>query len=95
MYITQVKDNAKDWWKYLVGAVIILAGLFIFSIPHAVAIGIKTATGELDATRLEDVNYLLSAFEPNLNLVLMLLPFVGMLLGTFFCSKGCSWTVIT
>ena len=27
MYITQVKDNAKDWWKYLVGAVIIFAGL--------------------------------------------------------------------
>ena len=72
MYITQVKDNAKDWWKYLIGAVIIFAGLFIFSIPHGVAIGIKTATGELD---------------PNLNLVLMLLPFVGMLLGTFFAVK--------
>ena len=87
MYITQVKDNAKDWWKYLVGAVIVFAGLVIFSIPHAVAIGIKTAAGELDPTRLEDVNYLLQAFEPNLNLVLMLLPFVGMLLGVFFAVK--------
>ncbi len=34
MYITQVKENAKDWWKYLIGLVIVFACLFIFSIPH-------------------------------------------------------------
>ena len=59
MYITQVKENAKDWWKYLIGLVIVFGFLILFSIPHGVAIGIKTATGALDPTRLEDINYLI------------------------------------
>ena len=75
MYITQVKENAKDWWKYLIGLVIVFGFLFLFSIPHAVAIGIKTATGALDPTRLGDINYLMKAFEPNLNSIFLLLPF--------------------
>ena len=57
MYITQVKENAKDWWKYLIGLVIVFVCLFVCSIPHLVAIGIKIATGALDPTRLEAVSY--------------------------------------
>ena len=30
MYITQVKENAKDWWKYLIGLVIV--GLVLFKL---------------------------------------------------------------
>tara|TARA_X000001036_G_scaffold340189_1_gene319413 strand:+ start:394 stop:1320 length:927 start_codon:yes stop_codon:yes gene_type:complete len=86
MYITQAKEYTK-WWKYLIGAVIVFAALFIFSIPHAIAIGVKLASGGLDPTRLEDVNYLMQAFEPNLNLIFVLLPFVGMLLGTFLAVR--------
>ena len=87
MYISQVKENAKDWWKYLIGLVIVFGFLFLFSIPHGVAIGIKTATGALDPTRLQDINYLMKAFEPNLNLIFLLLPFAGMLIGTFIAVK--------
>ena len=87
MYISQVKENAKDWWKYLIGLVIVFGFLFLFSIPHGVAIIFKTASGELDPTRMEDVNYLLQAFEPNLNLIFLLLPFAGMLIGTFIAVK--------
>ncbi|MFL2643130.1 MAG: CPBP family intramembrane glutamate endopeptidase, partial [Flavobacteriaceae bacterium] len=86
MYISQAKEYTK-WWKYLIGAVIIVAGIFIFSIPHAIAIGVKLASGGLDPTRLEDVNYLMQAFEPNLNLIFILLPFIGMLLGTFLAVR--------
>ena len=87
MYITQVKENAKDWWKYLIGLVVVFGFLLLFSIPLGVALGIKTATGALDPTRLEDINYLMKAFEPNLNLIFLLLPFVGMLIGTFIAVK--------
>ena len=86
MYISQAKEYTK-WWKYLIGAFIIFAALFIFSIPHAIAIGVKLASGGLDPTRLEDVNYLMQAFEPNLNLIFVLLPFVGMLLATFLAVR--------
>jgi len=33
--------------------------------------------GEADMSRMEDLNYLMTLFDPNLNLVFLLLPFVG------------------
>ena len=87
MYISQVKENAKDWWKYLLGLLIVFFFLLLFSTPHVVALVFKTATGALDPTKLGDINYLMKAFEPNLNLIFLLLPFAGMLIGTFIAVK--------
>ncbi|WP_152287776.1 CPBP family intramembrane glutamic endopeptidase [Flavicella marina] len=69
-----------DWWRYLVVLSLMIAGIAIFSIPHGAAISLKTALGEADATRLDDVSYLMSLFESNLNLFYITLPFVGGLL---------------
>lgn len=80
MYITQVYSTLHDWWRYIIGAGIAIIGVFVFSVPHLVAIGIETIRGNIDESRLEDINYLMSLFEPNLNLVLILLPFAGGLL---------------
>ena len=53
-----------------------ITGVGIFSLPHMIAISIKSLNGEVDLERLaqNDVNYILGLFEPNLNLVFMLLP---------------------
>lgn len=80
MYISQVSTILNDWWRYILGVVIAVIGVAIFSAPHAIAIGIKQFKGEFDMSRSDDLNYLMTVFDSNLNLVLMLLPFAGGLL---------------
>lgn len=87
MYITQVYNTLHDWWRYIIGAGIAIIGVIAFSIPHLIAIGIETFNGNVDESRLEDVNYLMGLFESNLNLVFILLPFSGGLLFLLFTVK--------
>ena len=87
MYIAQVYNTLHDWWRYIIGAGIAIIGVFAFSVPHLVAIGIETIRGNVDQSRLEDVNYLMGLFESNLNLVFILLPFAGGLLFLLFAVK--------
>ena len=87
MYIAQIFNVLHDWWRYLLGVGIAIAGVFVFSIPHGVAIMMKRLNAELDLSRLNDVNYLMSLFEPNVNLVLLLLPFAGGLLFLLLAVK--------
>jgi len=87
MYIAQAFKGLHDWWRYLIGVFVAIAGVFMFSAPHLAAIAIKTAQGDIDLTRMEDANYILSLFESNLNLVFILLPFAGGLLCLFLVVK--------
>lgn len=87
MFIAQAYKGLHDWWRYIVGIIIAIAGVFIFSAPHLIAIGIKTIQGSVDHTRLDDQNYILTMFESNLNLLFILLPFAGGLLALFLAVK--------
>ena len=87
MYIASAYNVLHDYWRYLVGVGIAIIGVFVFSIPHSVAVIMKTFDGSVDATRLDDMNYILSMFEPNLNLVFILLPFAGGLLFLILTAK--------
>ena len=87
MYITQVYNTLHDWWRYILGAGIAIIGIFAFSIPHLVAIGVETVRGNIDESRLDDTAYILGLFEPNLNLVFILLPFAGGLVFLLFTVK--------
>lgn len=80
MYIAQVYNTLHDWWRYIIGAGVAIIGFFAFSMPHLIAIGLETNRGNVDLSRLDDVNYLMGLFESNLNLVFILLPFAGGLL---------------
>lgn len=88
MYIYQVKSIQNDWWRYILGVVISVIGVVIFSLPHGIAIGIKQFKGEFDPLKAADQSYLMSLFESNLNLVFMLLPFVG---GLIFLILAAKW----
>jgi hypothetical protein len=77
MYIEQAFKTQHEWWRYVVGVIIAIAGVFMFSVPHVLAIGIKQLQGDVDISKLEDINYVLTLFESNLNLIFLLLPFVG------------------
>lgn len=86
-YIQQAYTGLHDWWRYIIGVIIAIIGVFIFSGPHMAGILYKQFNNELDMSRMDDTNYLLSLFEPNLNLLFMLLPFAGGLLFLIFAVK--------
>ena len=77
MYIEQAYKGHHDWWRYLLGVIAAIAGIFIFSVPHIVAIFIRQMQGNVDMSKLDDVNYIMGLFDSNINLILILLPFVG------------------
>lgn len=84
MYIAQVYKNLHDWWRYVIGVIMVVIGVGVFSMPHMVAIFLKD---DVDLSRLEDINYLMTLFEPNLNFVFLLLPFLGGLILLFLAVK--------
>ncbi|WJJ95574.1 CPBP family intramembrane glutamic endopeptidase [Algibacter luteus] len=87
MYIAQAFKGLHEFWRYIIGVVIAIFGVVIFSFPHMIAIGIETANGNLDLSRMSDTSYIMSIFEPNLNLVFVLLPFAGGLLALLLVVK--------
>jgi membrane protease YdiL (CAAX protease family) len=76
-YIQQVFKVQHDWWRYLLGVAVTIIGVVIFSMPHALAIFYKNFQGEADMERTGDLNYLMTLFDPNINLIFLLLPFAG------------------
>ena len=87
MYIAQAFKVWHEWWRYLLGVIIAIAGVFIFSAPHLIAIFVKTAQGGIDMERMDDTNYILTLFESNLNFFFILLPFAGGLLCLFLAVR--------
>jgi hypothetical protein len=81
MYIAQVYNVLHDWWRYVIGVAVAIIGVFVFSLPHLLAILGKRMNAEVDLDQLDDVNYLMTLFDANTNLVYILLPFAG---GLFF-----------
>jgi uncharacterized protein len=80
MYIASAYNVLHDYWRYLIGVGIAIIGVFVFSVPHLVGVLLKTFDGSADQSKLNDTNYLMTLFEPNLNLAFILLPFAGGLL---------------
>ena len=90
MYIKQVIDNRESWWGYIVTVVLIAPlTIFIFSIPHGLILASKAFGDEELMAKIasNDIVAIMSVLEPNQNLFLMLLPFVGMILAVFFATK--------
>ena len=36
MYIAQVQNTLHDWWRYIIGVIIAIVGVFVFSVPHLI-----------------------------------------------------------
>ena len=89
MYIEQAQKNLSDWWRYLIGLVIAVSGVFVFSIPHGAAVIAEIATGDVDMDKIaaNDTAYLMGMFEPNLNFLYILLPFTGGLIFLYIAVR--------
>jgi len=90
MYLKQVIENRESWWGYVLTVILIVPiAVFLLSIPHAIILSSKAFGDEELMAKIAsgDMAAMMSVLEPNLNLFLMLLPFVGMLLAVFFSTK--------
>ncbi len=86
MYIAQAYNILHDWWRYLVGLIIVIAGVFIGQVPFAIIVFAKAFKDGFDMKNLDE-SKMLSILEPNLNLFLMLLSFAIGLVAILFVSK--------
>lgn len=86
MFIAQAFKPQNEFWKYLVGSVIVIAASFIGQIPLAIAFAIKAATGGGAMPTNESQIY--SYLDKNLTLFLILLSFVAALAGLIIAVKA-------
>ena len=86
MYIAQAFNVLHEWWRYLLGLVIVVIAVTIGQIPLTIAVFFK-AYQNGDSIIGMDQTKMLSLLEPNLNLFLMLLSFAVGLLGLFVVVK--------
>ncbi|GGG45294.1 CPBP family intramembrane glutamic endopeptidase [Bizionia arctica] len=86
MYIAQAFNVLHDWWRYLVGLIIIVIAVVIGQIPFTVAVFMK-AISNGDSIFGLDETQMMGMLESNLNLFLMLLSFAIGLVGLFLVAK--------
>ena len=91
MYFVNAQKNRNDWWRYLVGIVIVgFAYLILGSIPLALVVILKTMNGSpMDmATFMETYNTEAIGINQNLGLILLLFPSVFAFFVLWFVMTG-------
>ena len=87
MYIQQAFKSLHEWWRYLVGFIIIFLASQIGTIPLLIAVMVKIMSDGGDIESIQDPNVLMGVLDSNLTLFLMLLSFAVGLLAIFFVVK--------
>ncbi|RMA58659.1 CPBP family intramembrane glutamic endopeptidase [Ulvibacter antarcticus] len=87
MFIAQAFKYDHEWWRYLVGVIIIFAASQIGSVPFLLAAMFEVMQNGGSIADLEDINVLMSVLDSNLTFFLMLLSFAIGLLAVFFVVK--------
>jgi membrane protease YdiL (CAAX protease family) len=86
MYIKQAFNILHDWWRYLVGLIIVIIGVGFGQIPFTIAVFYKAYQNGDNLAELDE-STMLTLLEPNLNLFLMLLSYAGGLLALLLVAK--------
>jgi len=86
MYIKQAFNILHDWWRYLVGLIIVIIGVGFGQIPFTIAVFYKAYQNGDNLAELDE-STMLTLLEPNLNLFLMLLSYAGGLLALLLVVK--------
>lgn len=87
MYIEQAFKSLHEWWRYLIGVIIIFLATQIGSIPLVLAVAFKAFTTGGDIESLQNTEVLMTTLNSNLTLFLMLLSFAIGLLGIYFVVR--------
>lgn len=87
MYIKQAFKSLHEWWRYLVGLIVIFAASQLGTIPFLIAVFYKIWSGGGDITSVQDQNVLMTVLDSNLTLFLMLLSFAVGLLAVYLVAR--------
>jgi len=86
MYISQTFNVLHEWWRYLVGLIIIIIAVIIGQIPFTAAVFFQAYKSGDNIFGLDEQK-MMTLLEPNLNLFLMLLSFAVGLVGLILVAK--------
>ncbi len=87
MYIQQAFKSLHEWWRYLVGFIIIFLASQIGSIPLLIAVMFKVVTDGGNIESIQDPNVMMTVLDSNLTLFLILLSFAIGLLAVYLVVK--------
>lgn len=94
MYITQAFNVLHDWWRYLIGLLVVIFAVVIGQIPFTVAVFYKAFESGENIFGMDETQ-MMGMLESNLNLFLMLLSFAAGLVGVFFVVRTLHKQTIT
>ncbi|MDR9456929.1 MAG: CPBP family intramembrane glutamic endopeptidase [Salegentibacter sp.] len=83
MYIAEAFKYRHEFWRYILGTLLVIAGVIIGQIPLAVVIFLS---GGMEVMGMEE-SQIMQVLEPNLNLFLMLLTFAVGLVAVILAAK--------
>lgn len=86
MYIEQAFKGLHEFWRYILGIILIFVAVFIGQLPIMAAFFIKAFSNGDSIMEMEEAN-IMTMLEPNLNLFLMLLSFAAGLVGLLLVVK--------
>lgn len=86
MYIAQAFNALHEWWRYLVGTVIVVIAVIIGQLPFTAAVFYQAYKNGDNIFGMDETK-MMTLLEPNLNLFLMLLSFAVGLVGLFLVVK--------
>lgn len=75
MYIQQAFKSLHEWWRYIVGLMLIIIASQIGTVPLIVAVVLKVLSEGGSLNAIQDQSVLLNTLDSNLTLFLMLLSF--------------------
>lgn len=87
MFIAQAFRSYHDWWRYLVGIIVVFVAAQIGSIPFIVAVGYKSMQEGGSFSEMTDMSKMMTILDSNLTLFLLLLSFVVGLIALFLMIR--------
>ena len=87
MYIQQAFKSLHEWWRYIVGLILIVIASQIGTVPLVIAVVLKVLAEGGSLSSIQDQSVLLTTLESNLTLFLMLLSFAIGLLAVYLVTK--------
>ncbi len=87
MYIKQAFKSLHEWWRYLVGFLIIFIASQIGSIPLLIAVMFKVMSNGGNIESIQDPNVMMTVLDSNLTLFLMLLSYAIGLLAVYLVVR--------
>jgi len=85
-FIQQAYNGKNEFWRYLVGSLIIFAAAMVGQAPFTIAVFVKAIKEKKNLMSLDEAA-MMSYLEPNLNIFLLLLSFAFGLFGIWVAVK--------